>query len=104
MQSIVPSTAMQVTDSRSIADDHEGFLAYLRNQFTYEEASAFLTTYAIHLHGKSEEFCSDLDVAYKWMGYAQKVKAVGLLKRSKLKEGTDFLLSRHIVSGRAQIT
>ena len=90
MQSIVPSTAMQVTDSRSIADDHEGFLAYLRNQFTYEEASAFLTTYAIHLHGKSEEFCIDLDEAYKWLGFTSKHKALKLV----LVLGIDYLLNR----------
>ena len=69
------------------------FLSYLRSKFDDEEANNFFTSFALTLQGKNDEFCVDLDEAYKWLGYAQKVKAVELLKKLKLRED-EFLLSR----------
>jgi hypothetical protein len=53
----MPSDLMLMASSpdRSRAGDLE-FLAYLRDRFIDEEASAFSTTYAIHLYGREDEF------------------------------------------------
>ena len=66
------------------------FLTFLRSRFDDEEAHAFFTSFALTLQGKNEEFCIDLDEAYKWIGYTRKDKAVDLLHKIGLVEDTDF--------------
>ena len=83
------------TALQSIAESgHISFLEYLRGKFNDEEADIFFATFATILQGKIDKFCIDLDIAYEWLGYTQKVKAVTLLQRIKLIENIDFLLSR----------
>ena len=77
-------------DRKSSSD----FLTFLRAKFDDEEAHAFFTSFALTLQGKNDDFCIDLDEAYKWLGYSLKQKAVDLLKKLKLEEKQDFLLTR----------
>ena len=88
---MTPSTI--VNTASQIAGGHSDFLTYLRSKFNNREAAAFSSSFAIFLHEKTEEFCINLDEAYKWLGYTLKQKAVDLLQRLQLKNNIDFIVT-----------
>ena len=73
---------------------YSDFLTYLRSKFNDEEATAFSSSFAIFLREKTDEFCIDLDKAYKWLGYARKDAAVDLIHKIPLTKDKDFASPR----------
>ena len=89
--------AIDATVASESADIHgRDFLSYLKSKFDDAEAESFFTSFALTLQGKNDEFCIDLDEAYKCMNYASKQKALDLVKKLKLKETVDFSLNRSV--------
>ena len=93
--STMTSSAVANTPSQN-SQGCSDFLTYLRSKFNDEEASAFSSSFAIFLQEKTDEFCIDLDEAYKWLGYSRKDTAVTLLTKAKMEENTDYLLQRSL--------
>ena len=89
-------TAATIAHQATMQESSADFLSYLRNKFDDEEAHSFFTSFALTLEGKNDEFCIDLDEAYKCMNYASKQKALDLVKKLKLKETVDFSLNRSV--------
>ena len=53
----------------------------IKDTFSSEEHQLFLASFFCYLNYKKDEFVIDLDSIWKWLGYAQKVKAKELLEK-----------------------
>lgn len=86
------TSALTRTISTSGSTEHSNFLSHLQNSFTDEEASTFLNSFAMFLHEKYEEFCIDLDNAWRWLGHSKKQSSVDLVQKI-LRPHHDFVFT-----------
>lgn len=54
----------------------------LKNSFSTEDQQLFIASFYCYLNYKKEDFVIDLDNIWKWLGFAQKVKAKELLENN----------------------
>ena len=80
------------TQLNASTESPSDFLSFLQGKFFDEEAHNFFTSFALTLQGKNDDFCTDLDEAYGWLGYTREDNAVKLLKRLNMKKDVDLLL------------
>ena len=81
--------ATAVTNSESARETD--FITFLQKKLTNNENVSFITSFAAFVHEKKDEFCIDLDDAYRWLGYARKDKALELLHKIGTKENVDYV-------------
>ena len=87
--SLTKMATTAVTNSESARETD--FITFLQKKFTNNENVSFITSFAAFVHEKKDEFCIDLDDAYRWLGYARKDKALELLHKIGTKENVDYV-------------
>ena len=72
----------------------DDFVTYLLSRFSEPQKRMFAESYGVYVReDMRNKYCIDLDLAFEWLGYRRKDKAVELLKRN-LIEGQDFAFPR----------
>ena len=72
----------------------DDFVTYLLSRFSEPQKRMFAESYGLYMReDMRNKHCIDLDLAFEWLGYVQKGKAVALVI-SILQAGVDYILSR----------
>ncbi|CAL8461531.1 g1062 [Coccomyxa elongata] len=72
----------------------DDFVTYLLSRFSEPQKRMFAESYGVYMReDMRNKHCIDLDLAFEWLGYVQKGKAVALVI-SILQAGVDYILSR----------
>lgn len=64
---------------------HNRLINKVKNTFTTEEQSLFITSFYCYLNRQPTEFCIDLDKLWTWLGFTQKKSAKQLLEKHFIK-------------------
>ena len=89
-----PESSLGTVSSSQPSSSQDSFLAFLLARFTDAQKRLFAESYSVYMQDHlRDEFCIDLDEAFKWMGFKRKDNAVKLLLKW-LVLNIDYILIR----------